>query len=76
MISGLGYGMAGHLMRSYTEDFKTLEYCVHCSAEGRELTTDCPGNSVDAETRRRVALGELDFRGGAWIDPRPKTRTG
>lgn len=69
--------MAGpHTLKDYVEDFKTLSYCTRCSAEGRELTTDCPGHHVDAETRRAVALGERDFRNGAWIDPRPKARHG
>jgi hypothetical protein len=68
--------MAAHRFKGYFDDFVRREYCIECSAEGRELTTDCPGTTVDPETRRRVALGELDFRNGAWLDPRPTTRTG
>lgn len=55
-----------HDIRSYIEDFKEVRYCTVCSAEANELTTECPGTIVPAETRRLVALGEIDYCQGQW----------
>lgn len=55
-----------HRMKSYVEDFKTIEYCTECGCERPALTSECPGEYIDVEKQRKVAGGEIDYVGGQW----------
>lgn len=55
-----------HVLEKSVDNHQSTEFCSVCGAEGKELTTDCPGFVVETGYRNKVALGELDFINGTW----------
>lgn len=46
-------------------------YCRVCNGiEGSTLATECPGSPLTGEHVNRLYRGEIDFRGGEWVDLR------
>lgn len=50
-----------------------LASCTVCGGAEGDLTTDCPGVRVSADTQDKVYRGELDFVGGKWLTRQPQT---
>ncbi len=47
-------------------------YCRVCNGvEGTSLPTDCPGTPLTKAQVGAIYRGDMDFRGGEWVDLRP-----
>jgi hypothetical protein len=45
-----------------------LSYCKVCGGGESSLPKECPGTRMTEEQERRVYAGEIDFRGGQWVE--------
>lgn len=44
------------------------KHCTVCGTRDKEQPTDCPGYQLSEAKKDAVYHGDLDFKGGEWVD--------